>query len=155
MKNLLGSKDVELWTLKHEKKKNADEMDEMQHELENYREMYLSKGGSLDTLSLQRSMSMSPSKRGMSPPKEVRFDATSEKSGKKDTLAKLSKKFGADRLNEGQYKLSLRRTNSVTKELQAMDEETRVEHILNLMEKPKQLQRSMSLSRRSFMETGD
>jgi hypothetical protein len=36
-----------------------------------------------------------------------------------------------------------------------MDEETRVEHILNLMEKPKQLQRSMSLSRRSFMETGD
>lgn len=35
MKNLLGSKDVELWTLKHDKDKNNKEMDEMQHELEN------------------------------------------------------------------------------------------------------------------------
>jgi len=99
-------------------------------------------------------MSISPNKRGMSPPKEVRFDATSEKTGK-DKLAKLSKKFGADRPNTGEYKLSLRRVNSATKELTEMDEDTRVEHILNLMEKPKQLQRSMSLSRRSFMDTGD
>lgn len=35
MKNLLGSKDVELWTLRHEKDKINKEIVEMQHEIEN------------------------------------------------------------------------------------------------------------------------
>lgn len=101
-------------------------------------------------MSLQRSISMSPSKREASPPKEVRFDSTAGK----DKLAKLSHKFCDNRPSCGEYKLSLRRTNTATQELEALDDEGRLEHIMNLMEKPKQLKRSMSLSRRSF-QTAD
>lgn len=134
MKNLLGNKDVEIWGLRNEMDSKIEQIKNMRKEVEVQRNALSRKGENIDVDNMNKSTTLSRDE--STSPNRVRFENSNNNSPNKDNIEKLTHTFKKDKMSAGEYKLSLRNVNNVTKELESLDESSRLDHVMNLIDKP-------------------